>query len=308
MIFTPLKNRFLSLSDNVKGALPLMLSAMLFAVLSVIIKELGKTLHVTQIILCRQVVMTLIVLPVIVRGFPGVLKTSHPYLQLTRIGLALAGMLLAFSSIIHLPLADATALGFAKSFFITIFAIIILKEMVGIRRWMAVGMGFLGVLVMLRPGTDAFTMYGAMAVGGAACAGAVMVIIRLMSREDSPTTILAWQATGVGLIIALPGFYFWKMPTPHEWVLLVAMGATSYATQITNISAYKWGEASLLASLDYVRLLYATVLGWLIYSTLPGTATIVGALMIIAASVYTILRERHHRQEITQGPSRRGLG
>jgi drug/metabolite transporter (DMT)-like permease len=256
--------------------------------------------------LVRQVILTAIVLPSIIKGFPGVLRTTQPKLQLTRIGLALVAMVCGFTAIIHMPLADATALGFAKSFFVTIFAILILKETVGLRRWIAVALGFAGVAIMLNPGSGSFSIYGFMAVAGAACAGAVLVIIRLMSRRDSPTTILAWQAIGVGIAIAIPAIYFWKWPTPIEWILLIGMGIASFGAQMTNIISYKWGEASLLASLDYVRLLYATLLGWLIFSTLPGASTWIGASIIVFASVYTVWRERQ-QQDLTRAPNGRGF-
>lgn len=297
---------FNALGDNLKGSLVLMIAALLFSLMTVQIKLLGNTLHVTQILLIRQIVMTVIVAPQILRGFPGVLRTTRPELQFVRIILALGAMLMGFSAIIHMPLADATALGFAKSFFVTIFAVILLKEVVGPRRWGAVAVGFLGVLIMLRPGTDAFTLYGLMAVAAAACAGLVMVIVRIMARTDSPTTILTWQAIGVGLIIAIPGIYLWQWPTGTQWLLLISMGVTSYLAQMANIYAYKWGEASVLASLDYVRLLYATLFGWLVFSNLPSLATWIGAGVIVAASIYTIWREAKKKQELTRSPAGRG--
>ena len=298
--------RFNGLPTNVRGAAFLMAAALFFSIMVALVKILGQTYHITQILLVRQIVMTLIVAPAIWSDFPGALKTNHPLLQLLRIALALVAMLLGFSAVIHLKLADATALGFAKSFFVTIFAVIILKETVGIRRWGAVAIGFIGVLVMLRPGTDAFSVYGIYAVIGTGCAGMVMVIIRLMSRNDRPITILTWQALGVGLAMAIPGLWFWQWPSLNEWILFVAMGVVSYIAQIFNIYAYKWGEASVLASLDYIRLLYATILGYFLFANLPGYQTWIGAGIIIAASIYTIRREAKRKQTLVRGPQGRG--
>lgn len=293
--------------DNAKGAAILMVAAGLFALMTAFIKLLGEHLHVTQILFIRQVVMTAIVAPGVVRGFPGVLITRRPILQLIRIGLALIAMLCGFSAVIHMPLAEATAIGFAKSFFVTIFAVIVLSEVVGIRRWMAVAAGFFGVFVMLGPGTGGFTYYGILALIGAACAGMVMVIIRLLSRTERPVTILAWQAFGVGVAMAVPALYFWQWPTMTEWGLLLAMGGFSYAAQMANINAYKFGEASVLASLDYVRLLYATLLGWLIFDSLPGWNTWAGAAIIVLAAIYTIWRESQRKQQLTRSPEGRGF-
>lgn len=307
MSIKSVNDRFHASSGNLKGALTLLVAAGLFATMTLLIKLLGSHLHVTQILFIRQLIMTAIVLPSIMDGFPGILKTDQTGLQLLRIMAALGAMLMGFTAIIHMPLADAVALGFAKSFFVTIFAMIILKETVGPRRWSAVVAGFVGVTIMLQPGTDAFSIYGIMAVAGAACAGLVMVIIRLMSRRDQPKTILAWQAIGVGVATALPAIWFWEWPTMGEWGLLAAMGVLSYLAQMANIHAYKWGEASLLASLDYVRLLYATFLGWLVFSTLPSLATWIGSAIIVVAAIYMVWREAKKKQQITRGPFGRGF-
>lgn len=295
-----------SLPDNAKGALTVLVAALFFTLMATLIKLLGDRLHVTQILFVRQCVMTAIVLPMILRGFPGVLTTRRPGLQVLRIVFALTAMLLGFTAVIKMPLADATALGFAKSFFVTIFAMAILAETVGPRRWAAVAAGFLGVVVMLRPGADGMSVYGMMAVGGAGCAGLVMVIIRLLSRTESSTTILTWQALGVGLAMAVPAYVYWRWPSPNEWLMLLALGAISYAGQMFNILAYKWGEASVMASLDYTRLIHAAMLGYFVFGNVPGLNTWLGALIIIAASLYTIQREARRRQKITRSPEGRG--
>ena len=301
------RSSFNALSGNMKGSVILLMSAGLFALVALLVKLLGQHLHVTQILFIRQIIMTVIVAPSILQGFPGVMRTGQAHLQIVRIALALGAMLMGFTAVIHMPLADATALGFAKSFFVTIFAVWILHEAVGPRRWAAVALGFAGVIIMLRPGTESFSVYGLMAVASAACAGLVMVLIRLMARQDSATTILSWQAIGVGIAVTVPAIYFWRWPTGTEWLLLAAMGIVSFVGQMTNIYAFKWGEASILASLDYMRLIYATILGYLVYETLPSTATWIGASVIVAASVYSIWREAKKNQQLTRSPGGRGF-
>ena len=200
-------------------------------------------------------------------------------------------MMAGFTAVINMPLADATAIGFAKGFFVTIFAIIILKEVVGIRRWSALIVGFIGVLIMLQPGGSDFTIYGVYALIGAAAAGMVMVIIRLLSRTEKPATILLYQAVGVALVMLMPALYFWQPPTALEWVLLILIGVTGWISQLANIYAYKFGEASLLAPVEYTRLIYATIIGILIFGEFPDNATITGAVIVVLASAYTIQRE-----------------
>jgi len=299
--------RFDKQSDNVKGALILMLAAFGFSLMVAMIKVAGERLPVTQILFIRQLGMTVMLAPVLMKTFPGSLKSGQIHLQFARIFLALIAMVFGFSAIIHMPLADATAIAFAKSFFVTIFAVLFLKETVGVYRWSAVVIGFIGVLVMVRPGTAGFSMYGLMAISAAASAGLVMVIIRLLSRTDPPSTILAYQAIGVGIIMAVPAVIQWVPPTPTEWALLAAIGFVSYFAQKANIYAFSYGEASLLASLDYVRLVYATLFGWLLFSELPAMSTWIGAGIVILASIYTVHRETKRKQKIASAPNGRGF-
>ncbi|MGI9365302.1 MAG: DMT family transporter [Rhizobiaceae bacterium] len=305
--FSEIATRFSAMPGNLKGAFTLMAAALGFSLMVLLVKVVGQHLHVTQILLVRQTIMMLIVLPSVLNHFPGCLKTKRLDLQIIRVVFALIAMLAGFYSVIEMPLADAVAIGFAKSFFVTIFAIWILKEVVGIRRWLAVAIGFVGVLVMMRPGMEGFDPNSIYALIGAAAAGLVMVIIRKLSKTDKPITTLSYQAFLVGLCVAVPAYYYWLPPTPLEWVLMIAIGLVSYGAQMLNIYAYSWGEASVLASLDYVRLLYATFLGWLVFETVPGPYTWIGAAVIIAASIYTVQRERKVNAQLARSPDGRGF-
>ncbi|MEM7259479.1 MAG: DMT family transporter [Pseudomonadota bacterium] len=282
---------FNKLPDNARGALILLIAAAGFSLMAMLIKLVGANLHVTQIILVRQCVIFAIMLPGIVRAFPQSLHTSRPLLQLTRVAVALIAMTAGFTAVIEMPLADATAIGFAKSFFVTIFAIMILQEVVGIRRWSALVVGFAGVLIMLQPGGSDFSIYGVYALIGAAAAGMVMVIIRLLSRTEKPATILVYQAVGVAVVMLVPAMYYWQPPTATEWLLMLMIGLTGWISQLANIYAYKFGEASLLAPIEYTRLIYATIIGVLVFGDFPDIATIIGASIVVLASGYTIHRE-----------------
>ena len=260
--------------------------------MALLIKLVGAGIHVTQVIFVRQLCIVAIMLPQLSKGFPESVKTTQPLLHLARISVALIAMLCGFTAVINMPLADANAIGFAKSLFVTIFAIALLKESVGVRRWSATLIGFGGVLIMLQPGSAGFNLYGIYAAIGAVAAGLVMVLIRIMSKKDPPSTILIYQGVGVAVILATPAILNWQPPTPTEWLLLLGIGVTGYLSQLCNVYAYKYGEASLLAPLEYTRILYATLIGLVVFGDLPGAYTVVGATIVILASAYTIHRER----------------
>lgn len=268
-----------------------MQASILFSLMALLIKVLGQHLHITQILFVRQLGMMIMVLPVIMRHFPGSLRSNRPGLQMLRLVFAVIAMLSGFSAVIHLPLADATAISFAKSFFITIFAVIFLKEVVGVYRWSAVAVGFIGVIVMLQPGTAEFSIYSIASLVGAAGAAAIMIILRILTQKDSTDTIMTWSALGIGIAMAIPGIYYWQPLDTLEWGLLAILVVVSYFGQRCNISAYKHGEASLLASLDYVRLLWAASLGYLVFGNFPGAPTWIGASIVISAAIFVIYRE-----------------
>jgi len=114
---------------------------------------------------------------------------------------------------------------------------------------------------------------------------------------------MTYGALGVGLVMIIPGIYFWQQATASEWLLLAAVAVVSYFGQKCNIFAYKHGEASLLASLDYVRLLWATLFGFLIFDQLPGMSTWFGAVIVVAAAIFTIYRETRRKSGLATAAS-----
>lgn len=290
-----------------KGVTILVFAAFLFTLSVALIKYAGESIPVVQLIFLRQMGMLFMLFPALMSDVSSTVKTKRPLLQMTRVLFALIALFGGFTAVVNMPLADATAIGFAKSFFVTLFAIVILKEQVGPYRIAAVLVGFIGVAVMLNPGSDGFSVYGLYALAGAAAAGLVMVIIRLLSRTETSNSILFYQVLGVGSVTALPAIFGWVQPSPIEWILVLAIGVTSFFAQKANIFAYKHGEASLLASLDYIRLLFATIIGYFLFQQLPQATTWIGAAIIILAAVFTVYREAKRNQNLTSAPATRGF-
>lgn len=305
-LFRPFLKWWLSKPGNVRGALWILLAALFFSICVVFIKEVGEEIHITQILLVRQAVMFVTVLPILISAFPAVLKTNHLSIHMARIFLALFAMLTGFSAVIHIPLAQATAISFAKTFFVTLFAIMILKETVGVRRWSAALVGFVGILIMVRPDSDGLNIWALAAVVGAAAAGMVMIILRYLSRFDRPMTLLSYQVIFVGVLMVPPALYFWKSPTQEEWLLMLGIGITSLFGQWCNIRAFRVGEATAISSLDYTRLVYATVFGAIFFSEWPTFETFLGASIIIGASLYTVLREAQLGKQLARSAEGRG--
>ncbi|MEM7376268.1 MAG: DMT family transporter, partial [Pseudomonadota bacterium] len=274
-----------SLPTNLRGAVLLMLAIAGFSLVAACIKLLGDGIPVMQIVLVRQAVIALILVPALRTHGLGLFRTERLALHSVRVVGAFFAMVMGFAAVVHLPLADATTIGFAKSFFLTIFAVLILREAVGVYRWTAVIVGFVGVLIVLQPGGVGLSIWSLAALASAALVGLVMVIVKRLTQHDSNQNVMAWQAYGVGALVLPFGLAYWVWPSPSQWLLLGAMGTLSYVAQRFNIEAYRVGEASLLASLDYVRLLYAVAIGYLLFADLPSAQTWAGSAVIISAAL-----------------------
>lgn len=283
-----------ALPGNVRGVLWGISAALFFSIMLTLIKMLGQTAQVAQILFIRQSVMFIVALPLIATEFPNSLLSQRVGLHLIRVGFATCSMVASFLAVIHLPLADATALGFSRALFTTLFAVLFLKEIVGGRRWMAILFGFIGVLVMLRPSGDSgFDLYALLAVIGAASAAVVGILIRVLSRTERPVTILTYQAVCVGIIVAPFAAWSWVPLSPLQWLMAIGVGLAASAGQMSNIRSYRAGQASVVAPLDYTKLIWTTLLGYALFAVLPGQHTLIGAAIIVVASLYVLLQELH---------------
>ena len=288
---TSLTARLSALPGDARGVLWAVVAALFFSIMLTLIKVLGQTVPVAQILFIRQSVMFMVALPIIAQEFPASLVTQKMGLHLIRVVFATASMAFSFLAVVNLPLADATALGFSRAFFTTLFAIVVLREAVGGRRWLAMAAGFVGVLIMLQPGEGGLDMYALFAVIGAASAAGVSILLRILSRTERPVTILTYQAVMVGVLAAPFALYSWVTLTPLQWAMAIGVGLAASAGQMSNIRSFRAGQASVVAPLDYTKLIWTTLFGYLLFAVLPGSHTLVGAAIIVIASLYVLLSE-----------------
>ncbi len=282
-----------SLKPNVKGAILFVLASVVFTGMIVLIKMASERLHVTEVLFFRQLTMVAIASPAIIAGWPGSITSTRPSLQAMRVLFAFCAMTLGFGAFVHLPLAEVTVISFSKSFFMVILAIVILQEVVAWPRWSAVGIGFLGVLIIVWPEPgQTLDLWHLAALASAICVAVVMVIIRILSREDRPVTILTYQAVGVGILMLPPALYFWQVPTTNEWLLIIAIGIVSAIAQYINILAIRSAEASSLAPFEYTRLVFAAIAGLWFFDEWPEDQVWIGAAVIIAAALFVVHREQ----------------
>jgi drug/metabolite transporter (DMT)-like permease len=274
-----------------------LLSTVFFAMGDVAAKVLTDTLPAIEVTWLRYVVFCLVVVPaVFVARGARAMHTPRLRLQIIR-ALAVAGSSVLFIlGLGHLQVAEATAINFISPIFITALSIPLLGEKVGIRRWAAAAVGFLGVMLVVQPGGSAFQVAALLPIGAALSWAIAAIVTRLMSSER-PEATLAWSAV-IGLI-ALTAFvpFHWHTPTAGEIGLAVLMGGLSTMGHWLIILAYRKAAVSIIAPFSYVQLLFAGLLGFAVFGTVPGAMTLVGGFVIAASGLYTAHRERIRARE-----------
>ncbi len=222
----------------------------------------------------------------------GAWRTERPLAHAVRAALGLTTMLLAFSSLAYLPLAESTTIGFAAPLFAVALSALILKEKVGRHRWSAVALGFLGVLVVMRPGGTHVPPIGlGLAVGAAFGVGVVTITIRQIGRTEGTQTTVLWFSLLSMLVLACLMPFYARLHTPGTWGILAALGLFGGFGQIFLTSSLRYAPVSVVVPFDYTQLLWAVLLGSLLFAQNPPATTWAGALVIIASGLYTVYRE-----------------
>lgn len=220
------------------------------------------------------------------------LKTQRLPLHARRAAMGLTGMVMNFGSVILLPLAESTTIGFTVPLFATMFSALLLKERVGIHRWSAVALGFAGVLVITQPGASSFPLMGAaVGIGAAIMVALISIQVRELARVEAAATVAFWFSALSVLPLALLLPWFAVAHTPHHWLLLAGTGIVGALGQIMLTASLRYAPVSTVAGMDYSGLIWATLWGWLVWDQLPSSATWLGAPLIIASGLYIVWRE-----------------
>ncbi len=280
----------------------LSLGAILFSYTDVLVKSLGRKFDPLELALFRYATGMVMLTPIFLRMGLAELKTQRIGLHLLRMALAFIAQLGVFIAVIHLQLADATAFLFAKPMFITVFAVIILSEAVNAKRWAATIVGFIGILIIARPGSEAMNPVALIAVGSALAFALANVLIRKMSDTEPPNRIVFYYHIGGVLIFTGPAIWVWRTPVGFEWVLLLAIGVLTTLAMVCFVRAFSIGEANAVGPLEYARLIYAALFGYFLFAEIPTLWTVVGSAIIVASSLY-IAQDEARKSTRRRAPS-----
>lgn len=279
-----------ALPPNLQGALWLLAASLCLTGMTTLAKLLGSELPSIQVIFFRALMGFCMAMPFLLRAGSGGLKTGRPWLMGTRAIVGSFTMMFGLYAVIHIPLADAITITFSRTLFVAILAVLILREVMGPRRIAVTLIGFVGVLIMVRP-TGAIEPAALIAVAGAFCGGLTIILIKILSRTESTAIQVAYAAIAGLIVTGIPTYMQWVTPTWTQLGLLILMGVVSVTGQTCFIKGYAVGEATAIAPIDYTRLIFAGIAGFIFFGDMPDEITIGGAIIIVGASLYLTYRE-----------------
>lgn len=289
------------MSPNLKGVLLALGATAMFAVAAALTKLASADYNVLQILFVRQIVIMIAVAPSMAHNFPQNLMTRHVGLHGIRLTGAFIALACGFWAVAVLPLTTATVLAFSSVFFTTLLAVAFLGERVGAPRISAIAIGFVGVLIVMRPGISGVAdLHALIAIAAALGAATAKTSVRRLSASESTATLLAYQAIFVGVLAGLPMIWLWVTPDWTGAVLLISIGLVSTLAQWAGVMALRAGEASLVTSVDYMQLIYAAILGYWLFAEWPDLYTLAGAALIVGSALFTVRREARRRSGKTR--------
>lgn len=278
--------------DTARGIAIVVAAQAIFAVTDALQKLVMETAPIMTVVWSRFVVFIVLLAPFMLRHPAHLQRSSERRVLVLRSCLLLGATLFMAVALNRLPLATATALMFVSPFIVTVLAIPLLGESVGWRRWMGIAIGFGGMLVIVRPGAGAVGWDALFVLGSTLCWSFGVIVTRQLGGRIDAMTILIWQAV-VGFVVCAPLAYAsWTPLGMRDTGLLILNGALNLVAQFMTIRALQMAPASAIAPVNYTLIVWASVLGWLFFGTLPDRWTLIGAAVIIASGLYVWHRER----------------
>ena len=261
------------------------------------IRHVSAGLHPFEIAFFRLVFGLLPLLPWFIKLGWSPLKTKRPGMIVFRGVLNLVCMLAFFVALAITPLAEVTVLVFTAPIFATMLAVFVFGEKVGLLRWGAIGFGFLGALVVLRPGFEALSLGSALALFAAIVWGVCLIIIKSLGKTDSSLTITVYMSLVMAPLSLLPALMVWQWPTAEQFLWLAAIGIFGGIGQMAMAEALRIGDTHVVMPIDFVRLIWISAIAYVVFAEVPGFYTWLGGAMIFAATGFITWRERAVRRK-----------
>jgi drug/metabolite transporter (DMT)-like permease len=298
----PFRTRWAAMSNGSRGIFLVSTGSMMLVAMSLVIKHLGTRIPAIEILFFRSAIGFLFVLPFFARNVMEPLRTKRPGAHLIRGIMGTMANICFFWTITHMLLADAVALQFSRPLFMLPLAVLFLGESADLRRSLIVMIGFLGIIVYARPFTAGFDPGVFVGAAGAVFSCWVVICIKWLAKTEPTRVIMFYYSLWTSVFAAIPALIWWVTPTPFELVMLAAVGILGIYGQGLVTHGYTMAEAGVLVTLDYSRVIYAAILGYLLFGEVPGPWNFVGMALIISASLCLVLSERKRKPPTVAGP------
>ena len=287
--------------DDVPRAVMFMAaSTVLFGTMAVCIRLASSQLHPFEIAFFRNLFGFVFTLPLLFRHGWGILRTDKLSLYFLRCCIGIVSMLCGFWAIVNLPLAQAVALSYSTPIFVTIGAVFVLGEVVRARRWTAVIIGFIGVLVLMHPGKGNFNFASLVAVVAAVMSASVAISIKFLSRTEKADAIVIYTTMIWVPLSLVPALFYWTQPTGITWLWIVLSGLLGTTAHMCWTRALTLADASLLTPISFLQVLVVGLFGYFLFDETVDRLTVLGAAIIFASNVYIAQREaRLARRAVT---------
>jgi len=266
-------------------------SSLLFGMMAVSIRLASEQLHAFEIAFFRNFFGLLVALPLLLHHGPGLLRTRQLPKYLVRCVIGIMSMLASFWAISQLPLAEAVSLAYSTPIFVTIAAVLLLGEVVRGRRWAAVALGFIGVLIIVRPGAETFQMGSLAAVFAAVLSAIVAIQIKQLSRTEPADAIVIYTTLLWVPMSLLPAVFVWEWPQGITWLWVIAAGVLGTGGHMLWTRALKLGDVSALTPISFAQLPVVVLAGWILFGETLDRWTFVGAAIILGSNAYIAHRE-----------------
>lgn len=266
-------------------------STLAFGLMAVAIRYATRYVPTQEVAFFRNAFGLVALLPMLVRPGRSPLKTAQLPRYFVRSAIGLASMLCGFWAIGHLPISQAISLSYSTPLFVTIAAVLWLGETVRARRWAAVVIGFIGVLIIVRPGSANFTPGTLVAVMAAVLSSVVAIQIKQLTRVDGADTVVFYTYVFWVPLSLLPAVFVWVWPAGVAWLWLAATGVLGTIGQLLWTRALRLGEVSALTPISFMQLPLVSLLGWLLFNETLDRWTVIGAGIILGANAYIARRE-----------------
>jgi drug/metabolite transporter (DMT)-like permease len=291
------QRHFRLLPPDLSASLLMLMAMFVFTATGVLVRMAAESMPIFQILFLRQILTVALMSPLFWRHRNQILHPQGMRLHIFRGFAAVGAMSCGNAAVIYIPFADVTAIQMSEVLFITALAAMFLGEKVGWRRWTATLVGFTGVGVMLQPFSGPIETFALIALVGSMFGAMSVITLRFGSRLDTTETVIFFQSCVVIVCMAPLAWWFWVPTTARGLGILMAMAVMLALGTLLFTNAFRRGNASAIAPLQYLRLLMMAGVGYWIYGETPGLATIVGSALIVGAAIYTL-----HRNAIRQSP------